>query len=148
MISNSVFTRRRLRYDIERKEITTPTMKSDLLDSRAKLGRNIAKLRGLQRVYTPLVFAALASTEGGDNEVDIEHIPLMLPSDLPEPFRESETMKPWIAMEVDFREAQLDSSLEALCSSYEVVSIQTVRCRFVTKRGRLGPGIHWEGTMC
>ncbi|KAK7017104.1 hypothetical protein VNI00_018673 [Paramarasmius palmivorus] len=108
---------RSLVLDMEDIDFNTVNQQTDLLDRRARISRGISRLRTLQEVYTPLALGCIA--EGGDGEEEddlgVEKVALMLPSQLPENVRRVESMSSWVKMEVDFRHGQLRSSLDSLC---------------------------------
>ncbi|KAK7022765.1 hypothetical protein VNI00_016968 [Paramarasmius palmivorus] len=116
---------RQLEYDLDRNDYITSIQKSDLLDRKAKIGRAIARFRGLQQVYMPL---ALTQPSPDIPEApSVEKTNLYLPSSLPPSIQSHPSMTPWITMERDFREAQLQSSLDGIRTHLFVRSRLTVQ---------------------
>lgn len=110
--------RRSLRLDAKGSNLNTPLQKTDLLERRAKLDRNLAKFRTIQHVYLPLALEQLeqpttnaASPNATENA---ENAALFLPSGLPASERILPSLKPYIDMEIEFRKAQLNTSIQGI----------------------------------
>ncbi|KAL0567251.1 hypothetical protein V5O48_014745 [Marasmius crinis-equi] len=104
---------RRLIQDIKEHSFSTVSQQSALLDERGKIQRSIARFRSLQKVYTPA--ALTASTPNPTTPTaTAEAISLLLPSSLPPAIRNLPEMRSWVQMEIDFRHAQLQTSLQAI----------------------------------
>jgi len=109
--SNNIATRRQLLADIADSNFVTPTQKTDLLEQRAKFLRKVGQFRALQKTYTPFVIALLPASPQVDDNNTVD-VPLLLPSALDDVYRGLQIMKPFVEMEIEFRKAQLRSSLD------------------------------------
>jgi hypothetical protein len=98
--------------DLGTKDYSTPLQKTQMLERRGRLERAFARLRGFQKSHTPLALTALPDTE--EENMSVEAMPLLLPSDLPEYIRLHHDMVPWVEMESDFRRGQLETALSGL----------------------------------
>ncbi|KAL0564649.1 hypothetical protein V5O48_017390 [Marasmius crinis-equi] len=106
---------RRLLQDIKERAYTTPAQQSALLDERGKIQRNVARFRSLQKVYTPAALTTSTPNAASSSATPAaESLPLLLPSSLPPAIRRLPEMKSWVQMEVDFRRAQLQTSLQGV----------------------------------
>ncbi|KAL0566047.1 hypothetical protein V5O48_015965 [Marasmius crinis-equi] len=104
---------RRLLQDIRENSSSTPAQQSSLLRERGKIQQSLGRLRGLQKVYTPAVLTT-TSTTPDPTAPTAEAVSLLLPSSLPAALRNLGEMQSWVCMEIDFRRAQLQSSLEGV----------------------------------
>ena len=110
--------RRELHQDIL--AIRSPTNKqlTHIVDCRTKLARKITRLRTLQLGYTPVALQVLSTLPPSQTQVHSEDTPLYLPSMLTLAQCHSEFCRPEVTeMEIRFRDAQLNVSLNALRNS-------------------------------
>ncbi|KAK7013626.1 hypothetical protein VNI00_019462 [Paramarasmius palmivorus] len=105
---------RRMAIKEAEKDEGTVRERTEVVEKRAKLGRLIARFRSLQQIYTPTALAYLTTLPNYSNVDTVEKIPILLPSGLPEPLRTQASMGEWVAREVDYRCAQLRTSLRWL----------------------------------
>ncbi|KAL0567221.1 hypothetical protein V5O48_014767 [Marasmius crinis-equi] len=120
---------RQLSLNLKTEHFNTANQQKNLVDDRGRIHREVARLRGLQQVYTPLAIAALNADlqrEGDDADARIQELGdrrakggaeverLYMPSDLPEEMRAAADMEKWREMEIRFRRAQLETSLEGI----------------------------------
>ncbi|KAL0574972.1 hypothetical protein V5O48_006988 [Marasmius crinis-equi] len=114
---------RQLLIEIRGTRYDSALQKTELLESRGKLERLMARLRGVQRIYTPAAITELIAGDltnrtdpktGAKVPLEIEEIPVLVPSDLSSDLRQEATMKSWMEMEVEFRKSQASGSLEEL----------------------------------
>ncbi|THV01339.1 hypothetical protein K435DRAFT_853897 [Dendrothele bispora CBS 962.96] len=109
---------RDLRQDIQ--AIRSPTNKQliQIVDRRTKLGRQITRFRTLQLGYTLVALQILSMLPTSQIQVHSEEIPLYLPSMLISAQRRSELCRSEVTeMEIQFRDAQLNESLNLLRNS-------------------------------
>ncbi|KAK7017907.1 hypothetical protein VNI00_018519 [Paramarasmius palmivorus] len=108
---------RQLALDINEDTLVTSLQKTSLVDRRARLSRGLSRLRSIQQVYTPLVLGHLngsGAPEAGETGSSVITSIVGLPSSLPEVLRQHESMKRWMEMEIEFRQAQLSSARDAI----------------------------------
>ncbi|KAK7022741.1 hypothetical protein VNI00_017017 [Paramarasmius palmivorus] len=92
----------------------TARAKTQIVEKRAKMGRLIARFRSIQQVYMPTALTYLSSLPNYSNVDTVEKIPVLLPSGLPEAIRTQPQMANWVQREVEYRRAQLRTSLKGL----------------------------------
>ncbi|KAK7025353.1 hypothetical protein VNI00_016064 [Paramarasmius palmivorus] len=107
---------RRMAISLAEKDGGSVQYKTEVVEKRAKLGRLIARFRSLQQIYTPAALAYLTTLPNYSNVDTVEKIPVLLPSGLPEALRIQSLMGDWVIREVEYRRAQLRTSLRGLRS--------------------------------
>ncbi|KAL0568455.1 hypothetical protein V5O48_013526 [Marasmius crinis-equi] len=116
---------RQLSIDIKGTCYNTTLQKTELLKARGKLERLMARLWGIQRIYTPAAIAELVSRDlanktnpkkGEKIPLEIEDIPVLLSTGLSQESRQDSTMEVWLDMEIKFRKLQASSALEDIRS--------------------------------
>ncbi|KAL0562675.1 hypothetical protein V5O48_019408, partial [Marasmius crinis-equi] len=105
---------RRLQLNIRDNKWDTVHQETELTERRAKILRGVARVRGLQQVYMPIVFESLEYAAISSSNPQPENIPLLLPSSIDKPLRPLPVLKKWVDMEVGFRRGQLVSSLDTV----------------------------------
>ncbi|KAK7041549.1 hypothetical protein VNI00_009136 [Paramarasmius palmivorus] len=108
---------RLLSLDISENDVLTPDQKTNLLERRSRLSRGIARLRTIQQTYTPLVVPCMEGLHvaaESNEDTPVESVVLGLPSSVPDAVCNHPSLQTWIAMEVEFRRAQLSSSLHTI----------------------------------
>ncbi|KAL0563913.1 hypothetical protein V5O48_018144 [Marasmius crinis-equi] len=107
----------RLLYDVKENNFDTALQQTTVAKRRGKILRQIAKFRTSQRLYTPLIAAMIAQLPEPDPNqppTPAETTPLYMPSELSPDLCNHADMRSWVAMETEYRRAQLKSSLEAI----------------------------------
>ncbi|KAJ7736393.1 hypothetical protein B0H14DRAFT_3097541 [Mycena olivaceomarginata] len=122
---------RRVRIEAEMRKDQTTKQTAQLVESRTKLSRYIARFRALQIAYTPAALQALAerpTPKPDEEEVAgrVENVPLFLPSALTEEQRASGCNKGVVAIETRLCDAQCRSSLD------EIRNLLFIKSRFNT----------------
>ncbi|KAL0575644.1 hypothetical protein V5O48_006329 [Marasmius crinis-equi] len=114
---------RHLTIDIQETRYDMAIQKTELVEARSKLERLMARLRGVQRIYTPASITELIALDltnqtdpktGQKIPLEIEDIPVLVPSGLLPESRLEDAVKPWVGMEVEFRKSQASGALEDL----------------------------------
>ncbi|KAL0567206.1 hypothetical protein V5O48_014794 [Marasmius crinis-equi] len=117
---------RQLSIDIKGTRYDSALQKTELLEMRGKLERLMARLRSIQRIYTPAAVTELIAGDltnrrdpktGEKIPLEIEEIPVLLPTGLSAESRLDPAVKGWVEMEVEFRKSQAASALEDLRSN-------------------------------
>ncbi|THU82098.1 hypothetical protein K435DRAFT_872679, partial [Dendrothele bispora CBS 962.96] len=106
---------RELRQDIM--AIRDPTNKqlTHIVDQRTKLMRQIRRFRALQLGYMPVSLQIIATLPSSKSQLNVEDIPLYLPSQLSSSQRSSSACKSELAeMEIRLRDGLLNESLNQL----------------------------------
>ncbi|KAL0570105.1 hypothetical protein V5O48_011855 [Marasmius crinis-equi] len=113
---------RQLVQDLKEQHFATVDQQTSLLQRRSKLQRSISRFRTLQKTYTPTaltnihVISNAPATAATGAPAAPETTPQLLPSSLPEKTRSLPQLRSWSEMEVEFRKAQLQSSLQGVQS--------------------------------
>ncbi|KAL0568546.1 hypothetical protein V5O48_013442 [Marasmius crinis-equi] len=74
---------RKLRLDLKDSKWRTETQQTELLERRAKISRQIARVRALQRIYTPVALEAFPPAPQPASLPEAEEVTTLLPSTLP-----------------------------------------------------------------
>ncbi|KAK7054294.1 hypothetical protein VNI00_003487 [Paramarasmius palmivorus] len=105
---------RRLAIELEGWERNTTRQQTSVVDRRARVARLIARFRTIQQLYTPTVLGHLSTLPNASSVDNVEKIPLLLPSELPDAIRLHPALEKWVEMESQFRKAQLRTSMRAI----------------------------------
>ena len=114
--TNNRKTRAQLREELSKRKAKTSKQKADVLEKRTAFLRQIHIWRQAQLEYTPEVATLLTTStavdENGSPRVDVaEHVPLFLPSALPEHVRTSPGLARVCNMEMRLRKAEANDAL-------------------------------------
>lgn len=127
-------SRRRICVEMELKTASTVKQKTDVIEQRTKLSRNIARFRTLQATYMPASLQSLAQRPLSSSSVEgtavlVENIPLCLPSALSKEERTNGCRSGLWEIEWKLRDAQCRTALDRLRNQLHIKS------RLLTYRG-------------
>ncbi|KAL0568500.1 hypothetical protein V5O48_013480 [Marasmius crinis-equi] len=105
---------RRLCLDLKDKKWKTEIQQTELVERRAKISRQVSRVRALQLIYTPIALEAFPPSTEPSPTPEPEEVSTLLPSSLPSDIRPLPVLQKWVAMEIKFRQGQIASSLDAV----------------------------------
>ncbi|THU99859.1 hypothetical protein K435DRAFT_658235 [Dendrothele bispora CBS 962.96] len=106
---------RELRQDISAGKNPTNKQLTAMLDRRTKLTRKIRRFRALQLAYMPVALHIIATLPQTQTQLNVEEVPLYLPSRLSDDQRKSDLCRPCLPeMELRLRDGQLNQYLNQL----------------------------------